>query len=150
MQEHAEPMQTPRGVLDYGACMDVQASSDNTGAAAIALSDHLGESVATPINDLSTSVMRTVVSNGNDALNLLFEAASQQHAEETTNHPTEHVDLGQRNNPRSVGGVSSNTPSNRRSVAISRESDAYRLWKNSRFVRSSMLSVEDIIVLLDL
>lgn len=135
--------------MDHETRRNNQRSLDIIGAVGRS-SDQVGESGTTPINDLSTSVMRTVVSNGNDALNLLFEAAAQQHADDTANCTTSRIGSSPRVNTRPVNETSFAGQDHPRLASISLTSDIHKLWRSSRYVKMGWLSAEDIVVLLDL
>jgi len=84
--------------------------------------------------DLAQSVMKTVVSNGNDALNILFQAAGHEQnrlqAENATDKTT----------PRTAVSAETSPPG----------SDIYKLWRSSRFVKMGWLSAEEVVAYIDL
>ncbi|CAG8903485.1 unnamed protein product [Penicillium egyptiacum] len=85
-----------------------------------------------PVNQdgLSTSVLETVVSNNNDAMNILFEAALQE-----SNDPSQNM----------------STTDNSRSVAPEpTNADVLRIWNACRFVRMGWFSAQEAVVLMDL
>lgn len=99
--------------------------------------------------DLARSVMRTVVSNGSDALNLLFQAAGQDQNDSSRGSPTRHVNFEQRPNtttPRTtaLGGIMDQVSTDPAA------SETYKLWKSSRFVKLGWLSAGEVITYLDL
>lgn len=98
--------------------------------------------------DLARSVMTTVVSNGNDALNLLFQAATGAHEDCTTPaEPQRQV------NPGSDSGLGSGSRVRVDSQSLptpSLSEDVVKLWKSSKFVRMGWLSPQECITYLDL
>lgn len=94
-----------------------------------------------PVPDLTRSVMSTVVSNGNDALNLLFQAAAQDPG---NSDPTRVVNFNTRRSTVTA------TPTNTVHTGIGPTLDVYKLWRSSRFVKMGWLSAEEIVIYLDL
>lgn len=85
-----------------------------------------------PVNQdgLSTSVLQTVVSNNNDAMNILFEAALQE-----SNDPSKNM----------------STTDNSRSIAPElTDADVLRIWNACRFVKMGWFSAQEAVVLIDL
>jgi hypothetical protein len=85
-----------------------------------------------PVNQdgLSTSVLETVVSNNNDAMNILFEAALQE-----SNEPSQNI----------------STTDNSRLVAPEpTNAEVLRIWNACRFVRMGWFSAQEAVVLINL
>lgn len=102
--------------------------------------------------DLARSVMRTVVSNGNDALNLLFQAAAQDQNDSFVSRREGSASLESRRGPATatphaafLTDASPNGPPINAST-----SDVRKLWRNSKFVRMGWVTAEEIIIYLDL
>ena len=107
-------------------------------------------------SSLSNSMMRTVVASGNDALNILFEAATAQE--------DSHTD----NSPESVTGAPSTGPSNAltpgnydaafepitrviRPVQLSNASqDTLNIWEACRFVKMGWFTAREAVTFVDL
>jgi hypothetical protein len=105
--------------------------------------DNLVGSVGTDLND---TMMTTVVSNGNDALNLLFEAAqSEERGAHTTRakFPEEE--------PLAQFSTSPKAPTMSTTIHLLPTLSAQLLdtWNTYRFVRMRWLSAEEIVWLLD-
>jgi hypothetical protein len=86
----------------------------------------------TPVNQdgLSTSVLQTVVSNNNDAMNILFEAALQE-----SNNSSQNMQ----------------TTDNSRSIAPElTDADVLRVWNACRFVKMGWFSAQEAMTLMDL
>lgn len=101
--------------------------------------------------ELNRSVMRTVVSNGSDALNLLFEAATQDRGShvqaESTRHNTLTIPTG---NPTTTPG-SAYLGANTGPAPLSPMStEICKFWKSSKFVKMGWLSAQEIVTYLDL
>lgn len=79
---------------------------------------------------LSTSVLQRVVSNNNDAMNILFEAALQESNNTSQNKSTTDY-------PRSI-------------VPELTDADVLRIWNACRFVRMGWFSAQEAVVLMDL
>ncbi|KAF2154262.1 hypothetical protein K461DRAFT_125631 [Myriangium duriaei CBS 260.36] len=102
--------------------------------------------------DLASSVMRTVVSSGNDALNLLYQAAHTQR-EPSTNPDSEptpplaHTISAQHDHAMSAG-----TPGHQIDIfpMIKLNEDTFRLWNACRFVRMGWFSAEEAATYIDL
>lgn len=131
----------------------ISRSQDDSATATELATSSLGmQSERGPVQDLAQSVMRTVVSNGNDALSLLFQAATQQRPGTGSNDSSRQVTFDQRMDanaitPRSTlfGGAAPEP------VAITPAApDVYKLWKSSRFVKMGWLSAAEAITYLDL
>lgn len=98
-------------------------------------------------SNLADSMMRTVVSNGNDALNLLFEAASQNdqdagglgQSDLLGGSPVFHVA-----HPTSPGMIGSST------VLPNISSELWDIWNAYRFVKMGWFSAEEAVWLLDM
>lgn len=99
------------------------------------------EEASAPVPDLTRSVMSTVVSNGNDALNLLFQAAAQDPG---NSDPTRVVNFNTRRSTVTA------TPTNLVHTGIRFTLDVHKLWRSSRFVKMGWLSAEEIVIYLDL
>ena len=84
--------------------------------------------------DLAQSVMNTVVSNGNDALNILFQAAGHEQNRLQVENATDKI------TPGTTGSAETAPPG----------SDIYKLWRSSRFVKMGWLSAEEVVAYLDL
>ena len=99
-------------------------------------------------NGLTDTVMRTIVSSGNDALNLLFQAAEQRDAEspqhQTPASLTSHVD-GDFSTPKTAFGIPT------ASVQLSKASPpVLEVWAALRFTRMGWFSAEEAVTYIDL
>jgi hypothetical protein len=117
----------------------------------------LGAPARSQINNLPNSVMRTVVSSGSDALNLLFEVAHQQAGEEEGHTPQMAIDgtnavVGSLYDENSTAMSSATAPSrtSRPNVLPNALSDAIHVWNACRFVKMGWLSAEEAIMFIDL
>ena len=116
------------------------------------------EYAASPATDsLADSVMRTVVSSGNDAMNLLFEAARQEGDCEAQNAQGENdgaastQTMGIQFHPTSKHTHSTNAPSPPpHNVRIPDAcSDALEVWSACRFVKMGWFSAHEAIFYID-
>lgn len=112
---------------------------------------------------LADSVMRTVVSNGHDALNLLFEAANQE-GQSDSQSPGSRYPHGAGRTPHSSTGnysaaACASSPAG--SVPLSMnvaasgatsdpKTDALEVWSAFRFVRMGWLSAQEAVTFVDL
>jgi hypothetical protein len=97
---------------------------------------------------LADSVMRTVVSNSNDALNLLFEAAN--HAEHGPLRTETRPDFQPSTNGRS-DAPPSGSGSRGEIVALSKASpETLRAWNACRFVQIGWFSAQEAVTYIDL
>ena len=98
--------------------------------------------------DFARSVMQTVVSNGNDALNLLFQAAGRSGDVE---FPSDFSPQAEANNQSATHVQASLFGSNNQPIAISPSApDVYRLWRSFRFVKEGWVSAEEVVTFVDL
>ncbi|KAF2443636.1 C6 transcription factor-like protein [Karstenula rhodostoma CBS 690.94] len=106
--------------------------------------------VSTSQPDLSHSVMRTVVSSGSDALNLLFEAAHHRDALENQ----ARVESQAQDTPRSAGPdgqPSSPFTFKAQPVQMSQPSqETLRVWTTCRFVQMGWFSAHEAVTYVDL
>ncbi|KAF2878267.1 hypothetical protein BDV95DRAFT_480394 [Massariosphaeria phaeospora] len=111
--------------------------------------------VSTSQPDLASSVMRTVVSSGNDALNLLFEAANHRDAidaREQINSPYETP----RSGPSTYGLERDGMPASpfifrAQPVLMSKPSpETVQLWTSCRYVQMGWFSAHEAITYVDL
>lgn len=95
---------------------------------------------------LADTVMRTLVSNGNDALRLLFRAAEQREAE-SPQHPTSasHVSQQDFTSPRNVPSIA--TEPVQRSQATT---EVLEVWDAFRFVKMGWFTAEEAVTYMDL
>jgi hypothetical protein len=94
---------------------------------------------------LDNSVMRTMVSRGNEALDILFEAAA--HQERTSARNAQSGPSGILPQPH----TSSITPTRNHAVTLSSATTiTLELWSNCRFVRQGWLSAQEAITYIDL
>ena len=101
-----------------------------------------------PAANLAHSMITTVVSNGNDALNLLFEAATQEDSRAT------HLrGLSQYSTFDGAGDQAANTspaksrePEHRSPIAP----DVLEMWRCSRYVKMGWLLAEEAVLYVDL
>lgn len=112
---------------------------------------------------LADSVMRTVVSNGHDALNLLFEAANQE-GQSDSQSPGSRYPHGAGRTPHSSTGnysAAACTSSPASSIPMSMnvapsgvtsdpKTDALEVWSAFRFVRMGWLSAQEAVTFVDL
>lgn len=110
---------------------------------------------------LASPMMRTVVSSGNDALNLLFEAAAydqdnnsqENNGQKTNSQPT--VERGTLNTqssrpPRSTGALGT-SPAAPAPVEISHSTqDVIHIWEACRFVKMGWFTAREAITFVDL
>jgi hypothetical protein len=109
------------------------------------------------VPDLVDSVMRTVVSNGNDALNLLFQAATRER--EPTVDASPVATLSPRQSRDHITSASHESPASRLAFAppsaaaqvpLSKVApDVLRLWSCTRFVKMGWLSAVEAVTLVD-
>lgn len=98
--------------------------------------------------DFARSVMQTVVSNGNDALNLLFQAAGRNGDVDVQNDFSTQAEA---NNQDATHVQASLFGSNNQPIAISPTApDVYRLWRSFRFVKEGWVSAEEVVTFVDL
>lgn len=123
-------------------------SDVHTSPAAAAQQDDAHEVNHGPVSaDLNDTMMTTVVSNGNDALNLLFEAAQRE--ERGVNGVRVPVAADQDANNATTTPLSS--LANLRSSAFPElSSELTETWNAYRFVRMGWLSAEEIVWFLDM
>ncbi|KAK2767068.1 hypothetical protein FQN54_006387 [Arachnomyces sp. PD_36] len=109
-------------------------------------------------NELTNSVVRTVVSSGNDALNLLFEAAAHDRqntssVDQSTSHPIQSTNPAQGTSQYNVFPMStsfSNSHPGPSPVKISHPSpDVLRTWETCRFVRMGWFSAREAVTYID-
>lgn len=113
---------------------------------------------------VADSVMRTVVSNGHDALNLLFQAANQE-GHNDSQSPSSHHPHGTGRTPQSTAGDFSAATTSTSSPAVSvpmnvnvtsgatppdHNADVLEVWSAFRFVRMGWLSAQEAVTLVDL
>lgn len=100
-------------------------------------------------HDLARSVMQTVVSSGNDALNLLFQAAGQEQNMRLQNQRSPQIDAS---NSQSTTPVRPSLfGSNNQPIAISPPApDVHRLWRSFRFVKEGWVSAEEVVTYINL
>lgn len=116
----------------------------------MASTENINRDMQEAATGLTDSVMRTVVSKGNDALQILFEAGTQQqepnttgkdHVEEVHNVVTTPVSVHSMTGPSAqskILQVSSTTP------------EVLRVWNACRFVRQGWITAEEAVTLFDL
>ncbi|KAJ5648738.1 hypothetical protein N7490_005110 [Penicillium lividum] len=111
--------------------------------------------------NLASSMMRTVVASGNDALNILFEAATQQSQEDNALHePSPPVGSNSKNG---LNAKERSTPRNfespipfepvprTRPVHLAEVSqDALHIWEACRFVRMGWFTAREAVTFMDL
>ena len=102
---------------------------------------------------LEDSVMRTTISSGNDALNILFEAAAAQEARaDSVRDPSVSLE----DNPMEVAMVQRTLPSvldprKVLTVGLTRaSSETLRLWTACRFVRQGWMTAEEAVTYVDM
>lgn len=116
-----------------------------------------------PIHNPTESIIGTLFSKPNDALTLLFHAASAQHEEDgglTTNDITSSEDEANHGLSREnqlfqhSDGLTRDTPERQRRLSSLQTSlpskDILNLWKSSRFVRQGWLTAHEAIMYADL
>lgn len=127
------------------------------------LSHEENYSVSTNIGD---SVLRKVVTNGKDALNLLFEAArkeTSQRLDSQTDHTntTESGFNREMQQPSTVSAVAASTASPSRStlygtvpapcaMSVNLSTDVVETWKAYRFVTTGWMSAQEAVTYVDL
>lgn len=123
-------------------------SDVNTSPANLAQQDAAHEVNQGPVSaDLNDTMMTTMVSNGNDALNLLFEAAQQE--ERGVNGVQVRVAADQHINNATTTPLSS--LANLSSTSLQElSSELTETWNAYRFVRMGWLSAEEIVWFLDM
>jgi hypothetical protein len=115
------------------------------------MAENVGEQVFA--GGVTESMMRTVVSNGEDALNLLFEAAHQR-TDAASNHGSLETDIA---GPNGASTISANTASPALSTPFSQpamstnlSTEALDCWKAYRFTKMGWFSSEEAITYVDL
>ncbi|KAF7506937.1 hypothetical protein GJ744_011068 [Endocarpon pusillum] len=107
---------------------------------------------ATPKANLAKSVMQTVVSNGNDALNILFEAAAHQeladHAQFPKSPPPGPAPVY--DTPRSVLSLDTAASASRVVKLSQPNHETLKLWSQTRFVMNGWLSAQEAVTFIDL
>ncbi|KAJ4985684.1 hypothetical protein SVAN01_08859 [Stagonosporopsis vannaccii] len=117
------------------------ASDINTSPATAARQEHARDDSQRPVSaDLNDAVMTTVVSNGNDALNLLFEAAKREERGENGVRMPGTADPRTSLSPTNISTASL--------PVLSRE--LTETWNAYRFVRMGWLSAEEIVWFLEM
>ena len=104
-----------------------------------------------PTSGMSSAVIRTVVSSGNDALNILFEAASRDRG--GLLHETDV--FANHNTPRAMGSQGAEpgqSPDDAQlRLGLSSPSDeVLGMWMSCRFVTMGWLTAREAVILLDL
>lgn len=114
---------------------------------------------------LADSVMRTVVSNGHDALNLLFEAANQEGQSDGQSPSSRHPHGAGCTPLSSVGNLSAAACTSSPAVSVpmsmnltsgaaasdpNTASDVLEIWSAFRFVRMGWLSAQEAVTFVDL
>lgn len=107
--------------------------------------------------------MRTVVSNGHDALNLLFEAANQEGQSDSQSPGSRHPHGAARTPLSSVGHLTAATctssPAGSVPMSVNAASgaaasddntDVFEVWSAFRFVRMGWLSAQEAVMFVDL
>lgn len=118
-----------------------------------------------PSSDLmvADSVMRTVVSNGHDALNLLFQAANQEGQSDSQSPGSRHPHGACRTPQSTIGNLSAaactSSPAGAVPVSMNLASgatssdhntDVLEMWSAFRFVRMGWLSAQEAVTFVDL
>lgn len=112
---------------------------------------------------VADSVMRTVVSNGHDALNLLFQAANQE-GQHDSQSPSSQYPHGAGRTPQStVGNISGAASTSSPAVSVpmnanvtsgatppDHNANVLEVWSAFRFVRMGWLSAQEAVTLVDL
>jgi len=89
-----------------------------------------------------------VVSNGNDALNLLFQAAGRSG---DVGFPSDFSPQAEANTQAATHVQASLFGSSNQPIAISPSApDVYRLWRSFRFVKEGWVSAEEVVTFVDL
>ncbi|KAH6672671.1 hypothetical protein F5X68DRAFT_174890 [Plectosphaerella plurivora] len=99
-----------------------------------------------PVADLTASMIRTVVSNGNDALRLLFQAAAEQDPSVSGRTPGSvpaSTSYTQGNTHPSAQGTSPAQP-------LPASPSVLHLWSNFRFVKMGWLTPHECVMYMDL
>lgn len=107
--------------------------------------------------------MRTVVSNGHDALNLLFEAANQEGQSDSQSPSSRHPHGAGRTPLSSVGNLSAAACTSSPAVSVPMsmnvtsggaasdpKTDVLEIWGAFRFVRMGWLSAQEAVTFVDL
>lgn len=109
-------------------------------------------------NELTNSVVRTVVSSGNDALNLLFEAAAHEGGntasmDQSTPRPSQDSATAQETSPYNVfpssGSFSASQPGPSPVKISSSSHSVLRVWEACRFVRMGWFSAREAVTYID-
>lgn len=152
-EEYASPPATTR--------LSVSSAADQQGKGTPPDGAYRGLQPASSDLLVADSVMRTVVSNGHDALNLLFEAANQssQHdiqspSSRDLHGHTPHSSTGNFSAAACTTSPASSIPvrTNLASGAIvsSNNTEVLEVWSAFRFVRMGWLSAQEALALVDL
>ncbi|KAJ6164979.1 hypothetical protein N7470_003651 [Penicillium chermesinum] len=123
-------------------------------ASPYAHSEHRNRSDST----LASTMMRTVVASGNDALNILFEAATAHSQEEEASRksPLKHDNTSnQRQNQQALGYESSAStiPPSRVAAPVNlveASQETLKLWANCRFVKMGWFTAREAVTFIDL
>lgn len=98
-------------------------------------------------------MMRTVVSNGEDALNLLFEAA-QTRTDVSSHHGSLETDAVGPNNASPAGvnttSPAQSTPFSQPAMSTNLSAEAIDCWRAYRFTKMGWFSAEEAITYIDL
>lgn len=105
--------------------------------------DHLQR--GSPSSGVADSVIRTVVSTGNDALNILFEAASHERDAILNGYNSPVNDRMSQQT-----GSLETSPNNTLADIPDPRPEVLRIWGNCRFVTMGWLTAKDAVVYLDL
>lgn len=107
--------------------------------------------ISTSQPDLANSVMRTVVSSGNDALNLLFEAAHHRDALESQEHATSASQPYETPQSGSIPNPASPFTFRAQPVQMSQPSpETLKIWTTCRYVQMGWFSAHEAITYVDL
>lgn len=140
-----------RGSTSKGTKEPIRSASTNLRAdapEAPSLLDSTHNRAATPVeNNLADTMMTTVVSNGNDALNLLFEAAQHEERGASSTRGTIAADQA---SAAFAASPTSPTPSTSVHVLPELPLDLLETWNAYRFVRMGWLSAEEVVWYLDM
>ncbi|KAF7719651.1 Fungal Zn(2)-Cys(6) binuclear cluster domain-containing protein [Penicillium ucsense] len=158
----APPQQSPHDARSPQVGISPQSNADGSVNASSTSANAYGESRHRSGSILANSMMRTVVASGNDALNILFEAATASQEDNAPNGESPAYGVESRGG--GPNGHFHTTPKNfespaafepilraRRSVELSEVTpEILRVWEACRFVKMGWFTAREAVTFLDL
>lgn len=143
LESHSNPVNTNRRPNDV---LGIQASRQ---------SQPVTSDTRLPNPQFANSMIRKVVSSGNDALQILFEAAAQSEAmspSDESSFQTPHAEIHARNENgahRVSKLLIGNSPAIRPEARPSKTDQAIKTWNACRFVRMGLFTAEEAMFLVE-